>query len=439
MIRPGEMLGPYCVGRLLGRGAHSEVFEARHRGDGGEVALKVYAPTGREAGFLRESAVAFGRRHPNLIAAHSVGYGAGQKSWIALDLARGGSLRTTTDSGPTPERKCRHILLQACRATSELHKRGIVHGDIKPDNILLATQDEYPPILVADYGTSGVPMSDDEVRGTPAYMAPEAVLGCVGPLGDVYSLAVVAYELLTGRRDVEAVFYDDCPLPEPTRAALAAALAADPKDRTPSALRLAWDLDVALSTETIPPERPFGGATRPYTSVDQASAHYLVMKSENVELRGPSGLVQAIPIQNAESASLSLSSTVRYVIAAEDMLHTGARSKRSIPGPLHVNILRFAGTAMYASGTGAIGDMVGDDPRLLLGKPLASIGSFFSVTGDTACAISSDGQSVVVLDGEALPRVVSVPERIAAVSAGTHSMTLTDFTGRELRMESTLA
>ena len=198
----------YRVVDVIGRGGMGEVYRATDLVLGREVAVKIMLPVPKTlaAGerFLREARASARLRHPHVVAAYDFGqYGAAY--YLAMELVRG---RTVGEElrrlGPLPAARAEHMIRQAAAGLAAAHAESIVHRDIKPDNLLLAS-DGF--VKVADFGI--VRFLDDatttltsagQIVGTSHFLSPERVLGKPAePASDVYALGCVLYQLLTGR------------------------------------------------------------------------------------------------------------------------------------------------------------------------------------------------------------------------------------------------
>jgi tetratricopeptide (TPR) repeat protein/tRNA A-37 threonylcarbamoyl transferase component Bud32 len=213
---PGMPLVPgYEVVNELGRGGMGVVYKARQLQLNRWVALKRISDNepGLHARFQAEAEAVARLQHPHIVQIYEIGQVAGQ-AYLALELVDGGSLDARINGQPQSALFAATIVQTLARAVQYAHDRGVVHRDLKPDNVLLTT--EGTPKLT-DFGLARQLDVDSRktragtVLGTPSYMAPEQAQGHidqVGPLSDVYSLGAILYELLTG----EPPFQGETPL-----------------------------------------------------------------------------------------------------------------------------------------------------------------------------------------------------------------------------------
>ena len=199
----------YALERVLGRGGMATVYLARDLKHDRLVALKVLDPDvaaslGPER-FQREIRVAARLQHPHVLSVYDSGEAAGHL-WFSMPYVRGESLRERLRrEGILPIDEALRITRQAGQALSYAHKEGVVHRDVKPENLLLT---EDGSTLVADFGIARAAESQSDQRlteigvalGTPAYMAPEQSSGdgVVDARADQYALAATCHEMLTG-------------------------------------------------------------------------------------------------------------------------------------------------------------------------------------------------------------------------------------------------
>ena len=198
----------YTLERELGRGGTATVYLARDLRHNRPVAVKVLRPELAAAlgsdRFLREIRVTAGLQHPHILTVLDSGDAAG-RLWFAMPYVEGESLRQRlVRERQLPIHEALRITLDVSQALDYAHQRGIVHRDIKPENLLLTTDGST---LVADFGLARALGAATEdltgtglAVGTPTYMSPEQASGAkeLDPRTDVYSLACVLYEMLTG-------------------------------------------------------------------------------------------------------------------------------------------------------------------------------------------------------------------------------------------------
>jgi serine/threonine protein kinase len=215
-VRVGQIIaGRYVIERQVGKGGFGEVFAARHNGTGQLVALKCLNTSGVEditlKRFFLEARVTSALRHPNTIRVFDFGQDASGLLYIAMELLSGRTLKEELRA----RKKAKRVFTEAeavqvgvgiLRSLIEAHAEGLVHRDLKPDNVFLQeVPGEEPIIKVLDFGivklgdstiTIG---SDSGVPGTPAYMSPEQVTRMqIDGRSDLYSLGCVLYQLVSG-------------------------------------------------------------------------------------------------------------------------------------------------------------------------------------------------------------------------------------------------
>lgn len=208
-----EQLGQYALDEEIGSGGFGTVYRGHHALMRRPVAVKVLDPFADEhsiARFEREVQMTCRLTHPNTIALFDYGRTPNGLFYYAMEYLEGISLdRLIKEHGPQPEGRVIHILRQVCASLREAHEAGLVHRDIKPQNIFLTRRGGIPDFVkVLDFGLVKVRNSAGELEltgahatlGTPLYMSPEAVQRpqAVDALSDLYSLGAVGYELLTG-------------------------------------------------------------------------------------------------------------------------------------------------------------------------------------------------------------------------------------------------
>jgi hypothetical protein len=201
---PGALFdNRYRIVGLLGKGGMGEVYRADDLRLGQPVALKflpesVGSDPVRLAQFHNEVRTARQVSHPGICRVHDIGEVDGHL-FLTMELVDGEDLATSLRRiGRFPEDKASDLARQLCAAIAAAHERGVLHRDLKPANIML---DGSGRIRVMDFGLAAIGGVQDVRAGTPAYMAPEQLLGReVTARSDIYALGLVLYELFTGRR-----------------------------------------------------------------------------------------------------------------------------------------------------------------------------------------------------------------------------------------------
>ena len=200
------VLGRYRLGERLGAGSFGTVWQARDDHLEREVAVKV-VPRERimEARFEREARAAARLSHPAIVTLYEAA-ADDEAAYLVSELVRGATLGALLDAGRFSDRDIVAIGIALCDALAYAHSQGIVHRDVKPSNILVPDQPASAsyPAKVTDFGVARVLGGDSltatgDVVGTAAYMAPEQAAGRpAGAAADLYALALVCYEALTG-------------------------------------------------------------------------------------------------------------------------------------------------------------------------------------------------------------------------------------------------
>jgi eukaryotic-like serine/threonine-protein kinase len=207
---PGMRIGAWRVDRELGRGGMATVYAVVHTRFGKRAALKlahrtVLGPQFTPETFLREARIANLINHAGVAEVFATGTYDG-RPYLAMERLAGRSLGVRLDDGPLPRDEAFEILIELCGALEAAHAAGVVHRDLKLDNVFLldGSSGEGRRTKLLDWGMARIVGEDDPLRGmvagTLAYLAPEQLRGdAVTPAADVYALAVVAYLLLLGR------------------------------------------------------------------------------------------------------------------------------------------------------------------------------------------------------------------------------------------------
>lgn len=212
LLEAPAKVGAYELHGVIGRGGMGVVYRARRAGLDRDVALKMIL-AGAHAGFDEvrrfelEAEAAATLEHPHIVPVYEVGEHDGLP-WFVMRLMEGGSLATRRAEFQDPARAAA-LIATVARAVRFGHRRGVIHRDLKPDNILF---DAHDTPYVADFGVARRLGSAEDavVAGTPGYLAPEALAGEVTTQADVYSLGAILRELVTSvaqrlPRDLNAI------------------------------------------------------------------------------------------------------------------------------------------------------------------------------------------------------------------------------------------
>lgn len=206
-----ESIGPYRVDTELGRGAMGIVFRCFDPAIGRAVAIKVirasqFATVSERAElklrFAREATAAGRLSHPNIVTVHQLSEQA-DLQYLVLELVEGWSLeKALSDGTPLDRNRSISILSQVADALDYAHGEGVVHRDVKPANILIRPDGK---VKITDFGIARISCQTVTrtgfTMGTPAYMAPEQIMSArVNGRADQFSLAAIAYQMLSGRR-----------------------------------------------------------------------------------------------------------------------------------------------------------------------------------------------------------------------------------------------
>jgi tRNA A-37 threonylcarbamoyl transferase component Bud32 len=271
--RDGDALAPVALPRLLAgryrldgrlaRGGMGVVYAATDLSLAREVAVKVLRADlvgSRESveRFQREARISASFAHPHVVRVYDFGIAGETQAFLVMERLRGRTLREELDaSGALGPRRARAILQAVCAAVGAAHRRQLVHRDLKPENIILASAEGGESPKVLDFGIAKMVRSGDReatgrttvgsIVGTPQYMAPEQARGDEpAPSWDVWALAVIAFELLTGAHPFARMGVG---------IAGSVPVAADPRPGTAAGLGPAWQRFFARALALNPRER----------------------------------------------------------------------------------------------------------------------------------------------------------------------------------------
>jgi len=315
------------LGELVGSGGMADVYRAHDRQMDRPVAIKVFRhdPKGR---FDDEVAALARLSHAGLVSIFDIGRHQGLP-YLVMQLVTGPSLKSRLLDGRLSVNETVRLGAVLAGALAHAHERGVVHRDVKPANILL---DEHGAPHLADLGIALLAGGErhtrtDEILGTPAYLAPEQVLGkAVGAPVDVYALGLVLLECLTGRTE-----YDDrneiaaalarltrppripADLPRRLATLLTAMTATDPR-RRPTAAECATSLGGATARLVMPHQRRIPSRTMAAAAVGAAAliggAVFLLTSSGDPNVPGRDAANQPVSTTVAPAPQQPLTTTI---------------------------------------------------------------------------------------------------------------------------------
>ncbi len=275
VLPQGTRIGEsYVVVRLLGEGGSGQVYLCRDEWLDRHVAIKLFHRGSDVSAFEAELDALVALNHPNLLSVFDRGLHRDSRNYIVTAFIAGPSLRDLLVSdGAFGYAETHRLLRDLASGLEALHQRGIVHGDLKPENVLLRPLHDahYAPVII-DLGFSGERDSRPErLAASPAYVAPERLVGgAMGPACDIYALALIAFEMITGgapmaRNDLAATVHAHLSAQRPTlphrgaesawpdglESALQAGMALDPNRRPRSATALVESIHRALEPHLV--------------------------------------------------------------------------------------------------------------------------------------------------------------------------------------------
>jgi serine/threonine-protein kinase len=222
-LPPGSFLGPYEILGVLGEGGMGRVYQAQHRTLGRRVAIKVLrddlaAGAAMTRRFVQEAQAVNRVHHPNIVQVFDLVQETleeGGRTWFVMELLEGQSLKSLGRDTPLVLPRTVRYLREAAEALAAAHAVGVIHRDLKPDNLFVAND----TLKVLDFGvaqvrdvTKAIPRTTQvgQVVGTPLWMAPEQILGKeIDPRVDVYGLATVLYVMIARRFPFDGVAMAD--------------------------------------------------------------------------------------------------------------------------------------------------------------------------------------------------------------------------------------
>ncbi len=267
-----EIVGRYQILRELGRGGMATVFLAHDPRFSRDVAVKVLPTyfqheTDFTARFEREAKTMASLEHTAIVPVYD--YGKAESPFLVMRYMKGGTLKNKLDGGPLSQEEIILIMERIGDALDSAHARGVIHRDLKPDNVLF---DEYGRAYLSDFGIAKLAESSTAFTktgglvGTPAYMSPEQASGMkdIDQRSDLYTLGVILYEMLTGKAPFNAdtpvglilkhisepippVLDNNPALPSGCEVVIRRAMAKQPEARYASATAMVSDLKAAYA------------------------------------------------------------------------------------------------------------------------------------------------------------------------------------------------
>src|SRR5439155_17304324 len=217
VLARGHSIGRYVIGDLLGAGAMGRVYSAWEPELDRRVAIKMLNEAGGRERLLREAQAMAKLSHPNVVTVHEVG-AADEGVYVAMELVDGESLRAWAGTRG-PWREVVGVLCEVGRGLAAVHAAGVIHRDVKPDNVIVGTDRRA---RLGDFGLAraggGKPSAPEAgaiaigtaIAGTPAYMAPEVMRGgAASAASDQFSFGITAYEVLAGERPFAGTTWDE--------------------------------------------------------------------------------------------------------------------------------------------------------------------------------------------------------------------------------------
>ncbi|HSS01740.1 MAG TPA: serine/threonine-protein kinase [Kofleriaceae bacterium] len=290
--------GRYAIDGRLGEGGMGQVYRARHLQLGKAFALKVISPTfaldgAARARFNEEAKLASEISHPNIVSVVDFGEDAQLGVYMVMELVEGEPL-INEGAAPMSVVRAVDVLMQIADALEHIHRRGIVHGDVKADNIMLTVENDGARrrrlARLLDFGLARRPGGehDESLNGSPHYLAPERAAG--GPpsvAADIYALGVLGYLMLTGTLPFDGAVVEILmahihqeveppskrrgePIDPVVEQLIVRALAKDPAKRPESAGALRAELHAAMDTLELGRRRLVSGPIPPEGRRDHA-------------------------------------------------------------------------------------------------------------------------------------------------------------------------
>jgi eukaryotic-like serine/threonine-protein kinase len=353
--------GCYVIEDLLGEGGMSTVYRARHKLVDRPCAVKVMNPVlatdakVRER-FRREARSTQTIAHPNVIEIFDQGEMEDGIPYIVMELLAGSTLAALVEAGAMPPVRALPIMIQIARGIARAHDLGVVHRDLKPDNIFIVARDDGRDLVkILDFGIARSRADTrltnaGELFGTPQYMAPERITsGEAGPSVDLYALGIIFFEMVTGQLPFNANdpatflirhMKDPAPaprsldgrVPERLDALILQLLEKDPRARPVDAHRVEHDLvEIARAVRVPVPPEPEADPSSSRPPAKTLPAPAIDQWVQRVELFGQMASRAYGPnVPGAQARALS--DLERLVLELNEVRSASAKEQRALEG-----------------------------------------------------------------------------------------------------------
>src|SRR3954451_14466396 len=327
-FEPGELLeGRFRILREVAQGGMGVVYEAVDEKLDRRIALKC-AKAGFGSSLSPEARNATTISHPNgckIFEIHTASTAQGKVDFLTMEFLDGETLAARLQRGPFPEHEARSLALQLCAGLAEAHRNSVIHGDLKTANVILCrAADQAPRAVITDFGLARRPdttlrsLQSGQVRGTPAYMAPELWKGEKATVAsDIYALGVILLELIGGKRVAEEG--EPGALPRPWKRVVARCLDADPARRFQSAG------EVAQALRPVSRRWLLAAAAATVLAIASGAVTY-----QRATAPAESFTLAVLPLETAPDAA-ALGSSVSQAAAAQiERLRGGTRARLKV-------------------------------------------------------------------------------------------------------------
>jgi serine/threonine protein kinase len=290
--------------------------------------------------------------HPNLLSVIDLGYAPDKKRYVVYRLAYGGSLRPKMKQRGINRAFISNYITQISRGLSVLHAKSVVHRDIKPENMLFDSENPFSLLRLIDWGTAEI-VNKQQAKGemgSPAYMSPEQINGSCDTRADVYSVGVIAYELLFGRRpfvgapiDVLRGHLKESPdfteSSEEMEVVLRKVLAKIPDERYQTIEDFYFEFEAALLGDKFDFDKNFvtnNGKKKSEIAADDFSGWAINRNADSVSFEGDNSPNVEFEVVGTAKAVLSCTSLIQFAVRDDVNLFYGFQDKvMQVKSPLY--------------------------------------------------------------------------------------------------------